>query len=35
MVASTRSEREQQHEQERPAARRDGRRVGLGIGGDP
>jgi hypothetical protein len=35
----TRSEREQQHEQERPAARRGGRRVGaselegLGIGG--
>ena len=37
---TTRSEREQQHEQERPAARRGGRRVGvselegLGIGGE-
>jgi hypothetical protein len=36
---TTRSEREQQHEQERPAARRVGRRVGanglegVGIGG--
>ena len=36
---TTRSEREQQHEQERPAVRRGGRRVGaselegLGIGG--
>jgi hypothetical protein len=39
LTVTTRSEREQQHEQERPAVRRGGRRVGaselegLGIGG--